>query len=615
MMTLMRKHYKKILVGVIVLIIPPFMFFGSTAGRRGKRKPEQEFAAVIDGTPVPMEVYSRVLSDLESRYRQQFGDMWDQEMAKRYGLAKQAYEQMVDEVLIRNEISRLNIDVSQSAIDEMLRSQPVFKTDGKFDPEKYNQFVNRPGVPWDEIRTQIRTQLAIQSLMGTVADAARVLPSEISDEFVRRNTKAEVKYLALTPTLLLDEVSVTDDEIAEHYNANTDDYRLPDQRRITYVKIPIEPGPEDIESVKERAAEVLDRARAGEDFAELAKQYSEGPTGPAGGDLGTFGKGSMVAEFEEAAFALEAGQISDLVQTQFGIHIIKVEEKTSSENGEPQVRARHILFKVETSNETIDKLFSQAAALVDETEKEGGSLEAAAAAAGFEMGTSNFFDAKARFIPGLGTATEITPLAFELAIGTVASPIRLRDAYVVFQVEEERLSHIQPLDEVRDRIESQLKRERATDLLEPRIRAIAEKIQSLDDIKEVEPDLADQVRTSQPFSRTQGAPPIVGRAPQFLDAAFSLPENTLSEPILIGRSAAALIEVLKRTPADMSLLEEQKEEIKESLVAEKRMELIADWRKSLRDSAIIVPNEKVVALWTESSEPDADSGDGVQEST
>jgi len=605
MITAMRRHYKKILIGIMLVVIPPLMFFGVARRNRPDDRPV-EYAAVVDGVSIPMETYQRRLSQLERRYRQQFGDVWNEEMAQMLGLPKQAFDQMVDEVLIRNEVKRLGVAVSRQAVDDTLRALPEFKTDGKFDPQKYNQIIRQPGIRWDDIRGQLRAQLATNALVSNVASAARVSPTEISDEYVRRNEKAEVKYLALTSAILLNEAVVTDEDMLAYYNDNTESYRLPDQRRISYVQIPIEPSEQDMAAVKEKAAEVLEKARAGEDFAELAIQYSEGPSGPRGGDLGTFTKDKMVAEFSEAAFAMEPGGISDLVETTFGIHIIKVEEKTTSDSGEPQVRARHILFKAAASDETIGQLFSQAKSIVSESGKEDGSLELAAEAAGYEVASSDLFGAETRFLTGLGSAADIVPAAFEMEVGAVADPVRIRDtSYVVFRVDEEQPAHIQPFDDVKVRIESQLKREQAGKLVEPRIREIAEKIKSLDELEQVEPDMAKAVRTSRPFSRTETLPGI-GRSPEFMDAAFTLAEGVLSDPIIISPRAAALLEVVARTDADMAQLAEQKEEIKTPLLQSKQMKLVADWQKSLRDRAVIVPNEKVAALWLAPPETEAE---------
>jgi len=614
MMTAMRKHYKKILIGVTILILPSFMFFGIGTSRK-KKRPDTAPAVVIDGVSVPIEVYQRRLSRLERTYRQRFGDMWNQEMSDRLDLPKQAYDQMVDEVLMQNEVDRLNIAVSRRAVDDALKGLPDFKTeDGKFDPQKYNEIIGQPGIPWDDIRASLRAQLAMNALASNVMAAVRISPTEIEQEFVRRNATAKVKYLALTPTSLMDEVTVTADDIRAYYDEHTETYSVADQRRVSYVKVPIEPSEADRAAVMGRAEEVLEKARAGNDFAELARQYSDGPSGPRGGDLGTFGKGAMVAEFDQSAFALEPGQVSDLVETRFGIHIIKVEDRSTDDDGKPQVHARHILFKVEPSDETRKRLSEQAWSISNDAGKEDGSLEAAARANDLEIDQSEFFTEKTRYLAGLVGATDIATLAFAMELGEVSEPVELADAYVVFRVDEEQPAHVQPLEEVKGRIEAELKRDRATDLLEPRIRELAGKIKSLDELDEIEPEMAAKVRTSKPFSREKDAPGIVGRSPEFIDAAFTLPEGTLSEPIIIDSRAVALLEVLERTPADMDELDEQKDEIRKSLLEKKRAAVFADWRQSLRDRAIIVRNQDIVGLWEEPTEP-SEAGDTDQQTS
>jgi peptidyl-prolyl cis-trans isomerase D len=363
------------------------------------------------------------------------------------------------------------------------------------------------------------------------------------------------------------------------------------------VQIPIAPSEQDLMVANDRAAGVLEQARDGEDFAELATLYSEGPSAPNGGDLGTFTEGQMVAEFSEAAFALEPGGVSGLVETTFGIHIIKVEEKSTSDSGKPQVHARHILFKTTTSDETIDHLFSQAKSIVSESAEEDGSFESAAEAAGYQVVSSNLFGADVRFLPGLGSVIDIVPVAFTMEVGDMAKPVRIGDtSFVVFRMDEEQPAHVQPFDDVKDTIEAQLKRERAGELIEPRIREIAGKIKSLDELEQIESEMAKNVKTSQPFSRT-GTVPGVGRSPEFIDAAFTLAEGVLSDPIIVSAPrVAALLEVVGRTEAAMDELAAQKDAIKQTLLQAKQTKLVADWQKSLRERAVIaIPNKDFAA--------------------
>src|SRR5262249_32120949 len=136
------------------------------------------------------------------------------------------------------------------------------------------------------------------------------------------------KYVFLESLKLRSEVKVTDDELRQYYDQHKDEYTLPERVKAQHILFKTQgKTPEEIEKIKEKARGVLERAKKGEDFGSLAKQYSEDTTASAGGDLGDFGRGQMVPEFEKVAFSLGVGAISDLVQTQFGIHIIKVNGK------------------------------------------------------------------------------------------------------------------------------------------------------------------------------------------------------------------------------------------------------------------------------------------------
>ncbi|MCD6287669.1 MAG: peptidylprolyl isomerase, partial [Candidatus Hydrogenedentes bacterium] len=557
------------------------------------------YMAIVDGTRVPIDLYSQTYSMLEDRYRSQFGGAWSPDLARQFGLAKQAYDQVIDEVLMNKEAARLNIKVSDHAVEQALKAQSIFRDDtGKFDPQKWNAVVASPNIPWDQWRDQLRSQLALQTLVQTVTSGARVSPDEIKEKFIAKNTKAKVKYLAITPSTLSSDIKVSDEDIKAHYEKTKEKYKLPDRRKLDFVSIPIEPSADDEAQTRKKAETVLEKAKSGADFSELATQYSDGPTASKGGDLGLFGKGRMDPAFEKAAFALKPGEISGIVKSRFGLHIIKVEEKTKNDKGEPQIRARHILFKIEASDKTIDALFNKAESLAADAKKDGASLETAAKAHGFEVQQTDFFAADVRYLPVIGEAADIADEAFSMPIGYVSDSLKTRDAYIVFQVKEEQPAHIQPLDDVKSRVKRELQLERAATLLEPRIREIAGKIKSLDDLKDVDPKLAALVRTSDFFSKEDFVPGV-GRTPEFMDAAFSLKPGTLSKPIVVGDRLAILLNVIERTPADMTKLDEQKDSIRDELLREKKSRILEDWRKSLLEQATIVPSAEIVAQWAE----------------
>lgn len=605
MMTAMRKHYKKILIVVVVLILPPLMFFGVFTGTTKKSEDEQMYMAVIDGVPVPMALYNRAYAIMENRYRSQFGSSWNPDLARQFGLPKQAHDQVIDEVLMRNELGRLNIAVSDHAVDEALKALPDFQDeDGKFDANKWNELVNTPGIPWDEVRAQIRSQLAMQTMVNTVTKGVRVSPAEVEEAFVEKNTKVKVKYLSLTPSSLLDEINVLDAEIQTRYDETIDKYKLPDRRKLSFVQMPIEPSANDETSVREKAAAALEKVRAGEDFAALATEISEGPTAAKGGDLGEFGTGQMDPAFEKAAFALEPGEISDIVKSQFGLHIIKLEEKRKDDDGETLVRARHILFKSEASDETVDALFAKAGTLTANAKKDGATLATAGEAEGLEVQETDLFAADSRYLPVLGDTTDFIDEVFTMPVGHVSDPMKVRDAYIVYRVKEESPAHTEPLEKAKDRVAQALKLDRASDLLETRINEIAGKISSLDEFKKMEPDLAQHVRTSKLISREDFVP-TVGREPAFMDVAFSAEPEVLSDPIIIGERTAVILEVVEKVPADMSELDEQRDEIRESVMEEKRSIVLEDWRKSLHDKAVIQFNEELADLWAEPADESA----------
>src|SRR4029450_1095371 len=249
-----------------------------------------------------------------------------------------------------------------------IHALPAFQENGRFIGEtRYRQILNvqNPPVRPEEWEEQVRRGIVMEKLQGVLTDWITVSGQEVDAEFKRRNEKVKLAVVNFPADKFREATTATDAEIASWFDEHKNDYKIPEKRKVKYALINTQSmrdrqqvsaadvqkhyqdnqqqftTPQQVRAshilfktegkdeaaVRKEAEAVLARAKAGEDFAKLANQYTEEEVGkPRGGDLDFFGRGQMAKEFEEAAFALKPGQISDIVKTSFGLHIIKTTE-------------------------------------------------------------------------------------------------------------------------------------------------------------------------------------------------------------------------------------------------------------------------------------------------
>ena len=321
-------------------------------------------------------------------------------------------------------------------------------------------------------------------------------------------------------------------------------------------------------------------AVVGSDFAELARIMSEdAATAESGGDLGSFGRGRMVKEFEDVTFSLEAGEISEPVLTQFGWHLILVEEVLTNEEGEEERQARHLRLKIRPSPETEDAIFSRAQELSDLAAEIG--LEAAAAAKGVELRTPGFISkAAGAVIPGLGQGTtSLVNRFFESEPGELSNVGSVESAYFVAALVERRAEGVAPLAEVRQAVERSLTAQK---------RSKASQIASGADFEQAAAEAGNTVRRTEPFAITDFVPDI-GRNNSFVGTAFRLETGQVSE-IITDKRGAYLLRLVKKTEINEEAFEQERQEIEQQLLQQKQAAAMEMFLSRMYETAQIEDN-------------------------
>ena len=519
-------------------------------------------------------------------------------------LVQQVWDHYVREIILNQEYERLGFEVTDGEIAFYTRNQPPpavreferFMTDGAFDPDQYAQFIGNPAnlsdpnnqalVLW--IESSVERQRLDYRLQRLLQGTALVSPNEVRQYFAEANEKVRVEY-AFAP-VADDEVEVTDEDLAAYYQENAADYEHPEQVKLEYAHFPKVASAADSLELKAEIGRLRQEIEAGEDFAELAAVVSDDEGSAAqGGDLGFFGRGRMVAPFEEAAFALAAGELSEPVQTRYGWHLIKVEERLA-ENGEERVHARHILLRYQPSRATEDSLRDRAEALQEQAEAEG--FAAALAASGMEATATNFLQ-KSQAVPGLSANTTwLVNRFFEQELGAVSQVVEDDSGLWVAHLVAKRPAGTASLDELRDQLEPLVRARKKAAGAAARLAAVRREVEAGATLAVAAQNAGLEWHAPEAFVRTESVVGL-GRGNAVTGAAFRLEEGQLSEVIEVAEGSprgAYLLKLLEKTPIDEEQFAEQRAQIVAQLQAQRTQEAVQNWFAHLYETAEIEDN-------------------------
>jgi peptidyl-prolyl cis-trans isomerase D len=400
--------------------------------------------------------------------------------------------------------------------------------------------------------------------------------------------KVKISYITIDPERYGDNVVITDELIEEYYEYNIETFKQEKQLSARHIlfKLRKDATEDEEKEVKEKASLVLEKARKGEDFSTLAKAYSEGPSGKKGGDLGYFSKGRMEKTFEEAAFKMKKGQISELVRTLFGYHIIKLEDiKEARTKGLEEVREQ--ISDVLIDNESMDLAREKALSLIDQMPYDV-DLVQYAEQHNVPVGHSGFFS-QDEPIPDIGGDQKLRKSIFSLQKNDVSEVIELKNKLYVIQVVDKKTSYLPEMNEV----SAQLKKDFTAHLATLKAKSAAEQyLEKLhggaawDELAK-ESDLESE--TTDFFARARrGLIPKIGYAPDLLEAIFSLGEDKrYPDKAFSNNKGAFVVRWEGEKGIDEKQYPEEKEKFRNSLMMAKQRIIFAGWLDNLKKEADI----------------------------
>jgi peptidyl-prolyl cis-trans isomerase D len=335
--------------------------------------------------------------------------------------------------------------------------------------------------------------------------------------------------------------------------------------------------------VRARALSVLEKARAGEDFADLAKEYSEGPSSEEGGDLGYFSQGQMVKPFNDAAFGMEKGEISDLVKTQYGYHIIKVEdikENRTKSLDEVKDEVRDRLLQMMTG----DLAYEKAQSLIDQMPYEGVDLTQYAEAHQVPVEQSEYFGSNEP-IPGIGDDQGIKNNIFSLDKGDVSGLLEFKDKYYIFQVIDKRPSYLPELKDVEQEVTKNFVSYLATREARAAAEGYLEELKGGKRWEELATERSFSPQKSEFFTRDNSAAQAASN-PDFRETAFGLGEDRrYPDKVFENNRGIFVIRWEGREGIDREKFEQEKEDARALLMKEKQQTVFGDWLESLKNRA------------------------------
>ena len=595
-MGLMKSLRDKTHVVMIILVVSfvGLMVFEWGMDITGTGPRGQNIVGEVNGEQISYEEIKAEYDQLLEQERQQRGEI-DEFTSRR--LIRQVWDRRITFMLLQQEVVRNNITVSDAELIEAIRENPpdfikqqdIFLTDGQFDHAKYLAALNNPNVQgWEILEVQFRALLPQQKLIERVTSSARVTDLEVRNAYIARNEKVKIKYLFFTPDdFASDSIAVSDDEIRTYYDDHKDDFPQDARSKLAYVKFDKKPSAVDEQRVAQQINDLYQQINDGADFETIARDFSEDGSASNGGDLGFFGRGTMVKEFEEVAFQTPIGKVSKPVKSIFGWHIIRVEEK-KREKGEEQIRARHILLKSAIGQQTIQTLLQQAKSLLETAKEEG--LDTAVRIVtndSLDIQETGFFTRRDDgYIPRLGYLAGAASFAFDGDIGTFSEVLENDTGFFVLHIAERKPEGIQSLDEATEDIRTILSNNRRKE--KARQQGQAMKVQlsgkTFDDLSRKD---REEVKTPDPFAR-QGFIPGVGQDFAFVETAFRLTMPGQMSDLIEGDRGFYLIQLVEQQPIDEMLFESEKESLRRQLISQEQTQLYADWLAHLKDEANII---------------------------
>ncbi len=625
MLDFMRKNASsmavKIILGAIALV---FVFWGIGTFRSQRITS----LATVNGADIPYEEYRMEYINTIERYKQLFSGQMPEGFLEKMNIKGQVLDNLINSLLIKEAASKLNIYVSNEEIQEEILKIPAFSSNGKFDKTLYERVLRANRMTPTDFENKIHQQLLFEKISNLLTNSIKIPESEVKAQYNYDNEIRELAYITIDTKDFTKEITPKEDELKSYYETNKEKYKTQpkialnyiaikkadilnslnisneeakadyeehkanyetkEQRHARHILIKTDKNADEktVEAAQKKAQDLLSRLKHGESFEELAKKYSDDPgSAPKGGDLGFFGRGSMVKPFEEAVFALQPHELSDLVKTDFGWHIIRLEEirQTGLRPFDEVKDAIINKLKEERSKST---LFEQASKLYDDIIANG-SLTLYAQKKGIELTKTGLFS-KGTVPPNLLLNKEALNELFELGQGSLSSIIETPDGMLIAEIAEKIPATIPPFEEVKAQVTTELIQQKAKDAAAKKAEELILELKGKD-FATFAKEKGLNLLISKAYSRTDMATLSKDIPQPVLEAGLSLTHsNPISEKPVAVNDIFYIVSLKNIKDADMSGFPAQQKAITDKLLEQQKRLVMDSWLQDLRKNAKII---------------------------
>jgi peptidyl-prolyl cis-trans isomerase D len=639
---------KKIILSALLLIICGGMVITLIPGGLGSDllgQPSQGVLAKVAGQDITtQEVRDRARIIAEQQVAQ-YGPMGKQLLPMIMPRAiSQSVEQLITGRAIVAEAERMGLKATPEDVRDELehgRYGATLFPGGKFiGQQAYEGLLAQNNITVSMFEQDVKNEILEQKLATLVTGSASVSDGDVRQDFQKRNTKVKFEYAVLSqddirkglhPTdeelkafyarnqarykdsipekrkieyafldrsKVLAQAQVTPEEVQAYYNQHRDEYRVPEEVKVSHILIKTPAAGADgkvdekgVAEARKKAEDILKQLKGGAKLEDLAKKYSDDPgSAKQGGSLGWIGRGRTVPEFEKAAFSQGKGQTSDLVKSSYGFHIIRTEDKHEAhlktldevrDQIEPLIRQQKATRALENAGN----------ALLDQARSQG--LEKAAAAKGLNAVTTDFMS-RTDVLPGVGSSPQLMDAVFSEREKAPPDIAQLGQGAVVFQLLGIRPPATPTFEEIRSKLENEFKNERAGILLNQKTQELSDRAKTEHDLKKAAKELGAALKTSD-FVLPDGQVPDIGSMAGQASVAFTMKAGEISGPISAGTNGVVLSLLDKQEPTDQDFAA-KKDQIRDGLLRNKQQDIfvmfLANLRQQMEKSGKIKVNEQ-----------------------
>lgn len=621
------RNQKKILSVFLWLVIAAFIGTIFLVWGVGDSQKQANFAIRVNDTEISYTEYRNAYEQTSQTLRQLFGNQMDQ-LPKELDLEKQVRNELINKYLLLEEAVKMKIPVSDAEVLAELMKIPSFGTNGQFDKERYHEVLNANRIDPASFEANIKQDLLLRKITEMTRSAVLVTDAEIENEYMYRNTSAiisfaalkgndfqkdvkidpaklnaffeknkedykepakiKVKYVAFDPATFNDNMTISNDDIETYYINNKAEFDTPETVAAQHIITQVSDWTDNATATaaEKKINMILGKIKAGGDFTALAKEFSEGPSATNGGDLGTFQKGQMVKEFEEAAFSLNDGETSGVIKSSFGFHIIKVNKHTPAKLLTLDEAKDIIAAKI---NSTLKA--SSFRSYVLKTYKE--ILDASNISAFLSAGKSlpvvetEYFSITDSIYP-LGNDQKAKSSLFRLESAEISNIITIEDRQYVFEILDKKEAFIPEMATISDVVEEDFIASEAAQLAEEK----AEELIALGDIKKISKEANVPYSTTPEFKRLEPIP-VIGPNSDLNDTIFKTEQGKMLDKPFRANGTSYMISVTEIKKPDLTGLATEKEAIQGFLLNTKQDEAFNAFLEKLKSAAKIEINPSI----------------------